>query len=88
MPTISFLSLALVIMVSQRATGVWESQQISMLLLLPIIGLVISQAAGVVYISAGLVFATGLLFLITDVMVFRWIVKTFDRERIVTKMAG
>jgi ABC-type Na+ efflux pump permease subunit len=85
-PIISFLSLVLIVAVSQKVSGVWEAQQISVLLILPIIGLVISQVGGVIYLSSPVVFIVGLLILVIDIIAYKWIVKTFDRERILTKL--
>lgn len=85
-PIMSFLSLASIIAVSQKATSVWEAQQISALLLLPIIGLVVSQAAGLVYVSPLLVLLAGIVILGIDIIAYELIAKSFDREKIVTKL--
>jgi len=85
-PGVSFLSLGLVVRISQRAAGMWEAQQISVVLLLPIIGIVISQAAGVIYLSiTGILIASGICFIL-DYLLYRWIVGTFSREQMVTKL--
>ena len=85
-PLLSFLSLALVVWISQRSTGMWEAQQISVVLILPIIALVISQAAGVLYLNTIGVFLAGLVCLGVDYLLFRWLVRQFNRERIVTRL--
>jgi len=84
-PALSFASLTLVIAVSQRAAGIWEAQQFSMLIILPIIALLISQAAGLVYLNPILVFVAGAITLAIDIFAYRWIAKNLNRERIVTK---
>jgi hypothetical protein len=85
-PAVSFISLALVVAVSERAAGVWEAQQISVLVILPVIGLVISQATGLFYLDAFLIFLVGAILFIIDYVFYQWINKTFDRERIVTRL--
>lgn len=85
-PAISFLSLAFVVYVSQRATGVWEAQQIAALLVLPIIALVISAVKGLIQLSWPVIFFAGLIVLIIDIFIYRWLVRKLDRERIVTKL--
>jgi ABC-type Na+ efflux pump permease subunit len=85
-PAISFLSLAFVVYVSQRATGVWEAQQVSALLVLPIIALVISSVKGLIQLSWPVIFFAGSVVLIIDVFIYRWLVRKLDRERIVTKL--
>ena len=84
-PAISFISLALIIFVSQKANSVWEAQQISVVLILPVLGLVLSQAAGVMYMSPAIVAVAGMVCLVLDVVSFWLIVDNFDREKIITK---
>jgi len=84
-PAISFISLALIIFVSQKANSVWEAQQISVVLILPVLGLVLSQAAGVMYMSPAIVAVAGLVCLVLDVVSYWCIVDNFDREKIITK---
>lgn len=85
-PAISFLSLSFVVFVSPRATGVWESQQISALLVLPIIALVISSVKGLIRLNWPIIFFAGSAILIIDVFIYHWLVRKLDRERIVTKL--
>jgi len=85
-PMVSFFSLSLIVLVSEKVTEVWEAQQISALLLVPLLGLVASQASGAIYINTDMVFVAGFTFFILDVFVYWLIVKIFDRERMVTKL--
>ncbi|RIK54164.1 hypothetical protein DCC62_31975 [candidate division KSB1 bacterium] len=65
----------------------WEAQQISALLLLPIIGVMISQVKGVLYLTVPVNLIAGAVIYVIDVFVYRWLVRTLNRERIVTKLA-
>lgn len=85
-PGLSFLSLGLVVAVSQRAAGMWEAQQISVVVLLPVIALIISQAAGLFYISVTMIVLAGVAFLAIDYVFYQWIVRTFNRERMVSRL--
>ncbi|MDZ7267196.1 MAG: ABC transporter permease subunit [candidate division KSB1 bacterium] len=82
-PGLSFLSLALVVAVSQRAAGVWEAQQISALLVLPVIALVISQMQGIFVLTVPLILLVGLVIYVLDVFLYRWLVRRLHRERMV-----
>ena len=85
-PAISFLSLAIVVAVSQRAAGIWEAQQISVLMILPIVGLILSQTTGLFFLNTPIIFTAGLVLFGADYLLYRWIIKTFDRERMVTHL--
>ncbi|MBN2355932.1 ABC transporter permease [candidate division KSB1 bacterium] len=85
-PGMSFLSLSIVVAVSQRASGTWEAQQISALLVLPVIAFLISQSTGIFYVSLLGMIIIGLVILLIDAAIFFWIVKSLDRERMLTKL--
>jgi ABC-2 type transport system permease protein len=86
-PVISFFSLVLIVAVSERSTDSWESQQISVVLLLPVIGLVVSQVAGVVYLNPVFVIIASAIFLVADIASYFIIVKKFNRERIISRLS-
>lgn len=81
-PTITFLSIALIIGVSQRAKSTKSAQSISMLLVLPLIGSVVSQASGLMVISLKLILVLTFVLVVIDVLIFIFVVKRFDREKI------
>ena len=85
-PGVSFLALALVVMVSQRAAGIWEAEQFSSLLVLPIVAVIISQVSGLFYFSSLIIFFAALIIALVDYAFYRWILQTFDRERMVTRL--
>lgn len=85
-PTLAFLALSLIVAVSQRVASIWEAQQITVILILPLVGLLISQAVGTFTINPSLVLTASAVLGVIDFVFFRWIVKTFDREHIVTKL--
>ena len=83
-PIMGFLSLSIIILVSRRAESVWAAQQVSALLIIPILGFILSQAAGLIYMNSFVIFVAGLIFLAVDLLIYRWIWKTLDREHLVT----
>ncbi|MFA5858552.1 MAG: ABC transporter permease subunit [Elusimicrobiota bacterium] len=84
-PVISFTALAVVVALSQRAATVWEAQQVSAFTVVPIIGLVLSQTAGVLVFDNTVVLVLTAVLLVIDAVMLYWMVKTFNREDIVSK---
>ncbi len=84
-PAVSFLSLAAIVFVSQRARSAWEAQQVSALVILPIVALAANQAILVAALRPGVVVGASAVTIAVDVLAFRWIVRRFDRERLVTR---
>lgn len=85
-PLITFLSISLVVAVSHRVKTSKSAQSVSMLLILPIIGFLISQASGVILfgtiISLILIVILGIL----DFIVYFMISKMFNRDKFITKI--
>jgi|GEM_PF-6787593 len=53
---------------------------------LPVIAIIISQAAGLFYISVPMIVLAGVVFLGIDYLFYRWIGRTFNRERMVSRL--
>ncbi len=85
-PAVSFIALSIIIWVSQRASTVWEAQQTSMIVILPIMGLVVSQATGIMFLSVSIIGLVAVVLFLIDAVAYWWIIKNFDRQRIVAKM--
>src|SRR5690606_12769269 len=84
-PLIAFLSTALVVAVSGRAMTMQGAQGISMLLVFPVLALVIGQAAGVAFFDVPIALGLAVVLAVLDVLVFRFAVGQFQRERVLTK---
>ena len=67
--------------------GFKEAQQISVILLLPILALVFGQAAGAVIFGPVVIAVLICLFVFIDLAVFRIGLKMFKREEILAKLA-
>lgn len=83
-PAAAGLGLSTMVLVSSRVKGFQEANQIGGVVVLPILLLVIAQAAGVMYFSIGLVGLVGAVLWIVDGVLFWWGAKTFQRERMIT----
>lgn len=85
-PLIAFLSTALIVAVSGRSTTMQGAQGISMLLVFPVLALVIGQAAGVAFFDVPVALGVAVVLAVLDVLVFRFAVGQFQRERVLTKL--
>jgi ABC-2 type transport system permease protein len=84
-PAIALCSIGLTVMISSKVKGCREAQQISVVLLLPVLGLVFAQISG--FLVLGPLVLTALIGLLTavDVAIFYMGVKIFKREEILAK---
>jgi len=86
-PTVALASIGLTVMISAKVKGFREAQQISVVLLIPILALVFGQATGAIVFGPLVIVALIGLFGLVDFAVFRTGVKLFKREEILTKLA-
>lgn len=86
-PALALLCLAAVVFVSQRARTAWGAQQISALVVLPLVGVAANQATLLMLLRPGAVFAAGAALFAADALALRWVVRSLDRERLVTRFA-
>ncbi|UTX54317.1 ABC transporter permease [Leucobacter aridicollis] len=85
-PVIAFLAITLIVAVSGRSTTVQGAQGISVLVLLPVLALVIGQATGLMLFDAPIALIAVVVIAAIDVAVFLAVAKTFERERLITKL--
>lgn len=84
-PILALCSIGLTVIISAKVKGFKEAQQISVILLIPILGLVFAQISGIMVLGPLiLALLMGLLALI-DIGVFYIGVKMFRREEILSK---
>lgn len=86
-PTLAIISIGLTVMISARVKGFREAQQISVILLIPILMLVFGQVVGAIFfgpITVGILIGA---FALVDLLVFYVSVKIFRREEILSKLA-
>ncbi len=83
-PAISVLAIAITVMISARVQTFMEAYQSSAALVILVMGLLIGQMAGVVYLSVGVGMALGAVLWIIDAVLIRIIVRTFTRPRLLS----
>jgi hypothetical protein len=86
-PAVALSSIGLTVIISSKVKGFREAQQISVILLLPILGLVFGQIAGAVIFGTTMIAVLTAIFAVIDFAVFRIGVTTFKREEILAKLA-
>ena len=86
-PEIALTSIGLTVAISSRVKGFREAQQISVVLLAPILGLVFGQISGTLFLGPVVLFALIGSFALVDIIVFYIGVKVFKREEILSKPA-
>lgn len=84
-PLMTLLSVSVAIMVSSRVTDPRVAEQLSALVILPIILLLVGQSVGWLIVSAELIYLLGGIVLVLDVALGFLTVKTFQRETILTR---
>ena len=84
-PLIAFLALGLGVIVSSRANDPRSAQQVAVILILPLIGLIVGQSAGLFLLGIGAVLVAALVLLVLDVIALLAGVRLFERERILTR---
>lgn len=84
-PTLALCSIGLTVIISAKVKGFKEAQQISVLLLLPVLGLVFAQFSGALILGPLVLLALIGILSIVDIAVFYGGVKIFQREEILSK---
>jgi ABC-type Na+ efflux pump permease subunit len=82
-PAVSVFVTACVVWVSARVSSYQSANSIAGFALLPLILLVVGQATGVMLLGPLLFVVVGLVLVILDIVMMRWVITTFDRERVV-----
>jgi ABC-2 type transport system permease protein len=86
-PEIALTSIGLTVAISAKVKGFREAQQISVILLAPILGLVFGQISGTLFLGPAVLFALIGSFALVDILVFYISVRVFKREEILSKPA-
>lgn len=85
-PAVAGLGLGLTVLISTRVTTFQEAYQLGGIVVLPIVGLMIAQFAGVLYFSAWLVAALGAFVWLIDAVILWFGVQTFDRDALLARL--
>jgi len=85
-PAVSGLGLGITVLISSRVKTFQEAYQLGGIVVLPIVALVIGQAAGVLYLSTALTFALGAVAWLIDAALLWLGIRTFERERVLAHL--
>jgi ABC-2 type transport system permease protein len=85
-PAISGLAIIIMVIVSSRVRGFQEANQLGALIVLPIVGLLIAQVSGVMFLTPPLVLLIGLGVVAVDVLTMLVAARTFRRETLFLRM--
>jgi len=86
-PTIALASIGLTVIISAKVKGFREAQQISAILVIPILVLVFAQVSGSIIFGPVMVVALIITFIALDLLVFSIGIRVFKREEILLKLA-
>ena len=84
-PMLAFLGVMITVIISSRVSDPRTAQQVSIVLVLPLVGLFIAQLAGFFLLDERLILIACLVVFIADLAVIRIGSKLFDREEILTR---
>ena len=82
-PAVATFVTACVVWVSARVSSYQSANSIAGFAILPLILLVVGQATGVMLLGSTLFAVIGVVLVVLDVLMMRWIIATFDREKVV-----
>ena len=82
-PAINFLSLTLTVMVSAKSKTFQEAQQVSGILVLPVVLLLVGQMTGVIMINNFIMVTAGAVILIIDYILIKRISSKFIPEKLI-----
>lgn len=85
-PLVAFLATSLTVAVSGRATTMQGAQSISVLVVLPVVGMVVSQATGLMIFDVPVVLVAIAVLVVADVVAYFAVVRSVQRERIITRL--
>ncbi|MCX6648737.1 MAG: ABC transporter permease subunit [Candidatus Bathyarchaeota archaeon] len=85
-PAVSVAGIAVTVIVSARVKGFREAQQLSVLIIVPIMGLVVGQAFGILLLVPAVIIILFVVFVIIDVIILKIGLGMFEREEILSRI--
>jgi ABC-2 type transport system permease protein len=84
-PLLALMAVAFSVMVSSRVNDPRVAEQLSMLIILPVMGLFLGQLSGLFIINRQLILAFAVLMVFVDAVLLYVAVRLFQREAILTR---
>jgi len=85
-PALAFADIALTVLISARAKGVREAQQISALLLVPLIGIVVGQVTGIMWLDPSMAIVMASALAAIDAAIFVATIRAFGRDHMLARL--
>ncbi|WP_158268760.1 ABC transporter permease subunit [Salinibacterium hongtaonis] len=85
-PLVAFLATCLIVAVSGRSTTVQGAQGAAVLIVLPVVGVVVSQASGLMLFDTAVALGASGVLVVVDTVVFALVAGNIRRERILTQL--
>jgi ABC-2 type transport system permease protein len=83
-PAAAGVSLGLIVVISSRVKTFQEASQISGIVVVPIVGMVVAQIAGLFLFDTALLIALGVILWLLTLLLMRFAVGRFRRDRLAT----
>ncbi|MFN8496653.1 MAG: ABC transporter permease [Anaerolineae bacterium] len=84
-PLVALLALGLGVIVSSRVSDPRSAQQVGVIIILPIVGIMVAQSVGVFLLGLPFVLMAAIILAVLDGLVFVVGVRVFQRESILTR---
>jgi ABC-2 type transport system permease protein len=84
-PLLALAAVSVAVMVSSRVNDPRVAEQVSMLVILPLLGLFFGQIAGLVYVNERLILLMAGVLVVADVVLAYFATQLFERETILTR---
>lgn len=84
-PLLALAAVSVAVMVSSRVNDPRVAEQVSMLVILPLLGLFFGQIAGLIYINQRLILLMAGVLVVADAMLLSFATQLFERETILTR---
>jgi len=83
-PSVAIFGLGVTVLVSMKARGVQEAQQIAGVVVLPVVALLLAQVTGVLFLTPGLLFGIGTGVFLLDIALVWAGARLFEPEAVLT----
>jgi ABC-type Na+ efflux pump permease subunit len=85
-PAIAVLGISVTVLVSSRVSTFMEAYQSGAGLVILVLGLVVGQATGIIYLNVPIGMLVGLVFWLIDAVLIRFCLKSFKRSQLIGKL--
>jgi ABC-2 type transport system permease protein len=84
-PLLALAGVSIAVMISSRTSDPRVAEQISGLFVLPIVGLIVAQTTGLIFLNRSLILWIAFLMVVLDLVLLFFATRLFQRENILTR---